>query len=209
MEAEDKVRPLRLGVLVSGRGTNLQAILDAIGSGRLDAQVSLVICNHWGAQALERARNAGVPVEIYVMNDYSSRLDWQRAITARLIEEKVDLVVCAGWDKIFAPEFFDTFGGRVINVHPSLLPAFAGGLQAVEDALEYGVKVTGCTVHFVNDDLDAGPIILQAAVPVLTGDTAETLAERIHKEEHRLLVEAINLFKAGRLRVAGRKVEVT
>jgi phosphoribosylglycinamide formyltransferase-1 len=116
--------------------------------------------------------------------------------------------VCAGWDRIFSAEFVRRFPGRIINVHPSLLPAFGGGLHAVRDALEYGVKITGCTVHFVTDELDAGPVISQAAVAVLPDDTEETLAERIHVEEHRLLVEAIRLYAQGRLEIAGRTVRV-
>lgn len=198
--------PLRLGVLVSGRGTNLQAIADAICSGELEAKVALVVCNHGGAKAIERAEAARVPVEVYERSDYPSRLAKQRVIARRLAEEEVDLVVCAGWDRILEAEFVEWFRGRIINVHPSLLPAFGGGLHAIEEALEYGVKVAGCTVHFVTAEVDAGPIISQSAVPVLPGDTAETLAERIHEEEHRLLVAAVRDYGAGRLRVSGRVV---
>lgn len=201
-------RPLRLGVLVSGRGTNLQAILDAIGRGELNAEVSLVVSNKPNAPAVERARRANVPVEIYKLEDYSSRLDWQRAIVANLAGRDVELLVCAGWDKVFDREIFKRFGGRIINIHPSLLPVFGGGLHAIEDALRYGVKVTGCTVHFVTAELDAGPIIGQSAVPVLPGDNVESLAARIGKEEHRLLVEAIQLYGEGRLKIEGRVVKV-
>jgi phosphoribosylglycinamide formyltransferase 1 len=199
-------RPLRLGVLVSGRGTNLQAILDAVAREQLYAEVALVASNHREAYAAHRARKAGVPVEIFEREDYPSRLDKQMAIAKRLEEERVDLVVCAGWDRVLKDEFVERFVGRIINVHPSLLPAFSGGLHAVRDALKYGVKVTGCTVHFVTGQLDAGPVISQAPVPVLPGDTEETLGERIHAEEHRLLVEAIRLFGQGRLYVVGRLV---
>src|SRR5207248_6408838 len=132
----------------------------------------------------------------------------QTAIAGRLADARVDLVVCAGWDRVFEPEFVERFSGRMINVHPSLLPAFGGGLHAIEDALRYGVKITGCTVHFVTNEVDSGPIISQAAVNVEPGDTAETLAERIHAEEHRSLVEAISLYKDKRQEVAGRKVNV-
>lgn len=195
-------------MLVSGRGTNLQAILDAIAGGQLDAEVVLVICNHAGAQAVSRGKEAGVSVEVHELKSYPSRLAKQQAIADRLEEEKVDLVVCAGWDRVLKPQFVSRFERRIINVHPSLLPAFGGGLHAIEDALSYGVKITGCTVHFVTQEVDAGPIISQAAVAVLDGDTAESLAERIHEEEHRLLVEAIKLYGEGRLGVNGRKVEV-
>jgi phosphoribosylglycinamide formyltransferase 1 len=197
---------LRLGVLVSGKGTNLQAILDAIACGELDATVAHVACNHKGAQAIERAKQAGVPVGLYTQQEYGTRQAQQSAIAARLVEANVEQVVLAGWDRVLTGEFVAAFKGRIINVHPSLLPAFSGGLHAIAAALKYKVKITGCTVHFVTDELDAGPIIAQAAVPVLQDDTEETLAERIHREEHRILVEAIKLLIAGKLRVEGRSV---
>jgi phosphoribosylglycinamide formyltransferase-1 len=203
------VRPLRLGVLVSGQGTNLQAILDAIASGWLDAEVALVVCNHRGTRAVARAQDAGVPVEVHEVKDYSSRLDQQSAIAGRLIEEGVELVVCAGWDRVLMPQVVERFPERIINIHPSLLPAFAGSLHAIEEAFEHGVKITGCTVHFVTREVDSGPIISQAAVQVFAEDTIDTLAERIHEEEHRLLIEAIRLYAAGRLEIDGRRVKVT
>ncbi len=200
-------KPLKLGILVSGRGTNLQAIIDAIDKGDLNVEIKLVGCNHEGAQAIERAERAGLNVEVYELRDYASRLAKQQAIADRLEAADVDLVVCAGWDRVLKPEFIGRFAGRVINVHPSLLPAFGGGLHAIEEAWRYRVKVTGCTVHFVTDEIDAGPIISQAAVEVEQDDSVETLAERIHIVEHRLLVEAISLYSEGRLKVNGRKVE--
>lgn len=201
-------RPLRLGILVSGRGTNLQATLDAIASGELDAEVSLVVCNHAKAQAVSRAQMAGVPVAVCERRDYPSRLAQQQAIAAKLNEARADLIVCAGWDRVFEPEIVERFAGRIINVHPSLLPAFGGGLHAIEEAWQYGVKVTGCTVHFVTDELDGGPIISQAAVPVLPDDTLESLAEKIHEQECRLLIEAIKLYGQGRLEMCGRSVKI-
>jgi phosphoribosylglycinamide formyltransferase-1 len=204
-----QAKPLRLSVLVSGQGTNLQAILDAIEDGRLNAEIAVVICNHAGVRAITRAEQAGVPCEVYEVKGYPSRYEQQRAIFGRLVEANADLVVCAGWDRVLLPEIVDYYAGRLINVHPSLLPAFGGGLHSVQDALDYGVKITGCTVHFVTNDLDAGPIISQVAVPVLPGDTNETLSERIHTEEYRLLVKAIHLFGEGRLRVSGRKVTIS
>jgi phosphoribosylglycinamide formyltransferase-1 len=198
----------RLGILVSGRGTNLQAILDATQSGQLEAEVALVVCNRPGVEAIGRAQRAEVPVEVFERSHYPSRRVEQQAMAARLAEKKVDLVVCAGWDRVLEDEFVEQFAGRMINIHPSLLPAFGGGMRAIEEALKYGVKVTGCTVHFVTTEVDSGPIISQAAVPVLQDDTIETLAERIHEEEHRLLVEAIRLYSEGRLRIAGRTVSV-
>ena len=174
----------------------------------MHAEVALVVCNHPGAGALRRAEAAGVAAEVFELRDYPSRLAKQRAIAARLEEVGAELIVCAGWDRVFHPEFVERFSGRMINIHPSLLPAFGGGLHAVEEALRYGVKVTGCTVHFVTAEVDAGPIISQAAVPVLSGDTAETLAERIHIQEHRLLVEAIGLYAQKRFKVTGRAVDI-
>jgi phosphoribosylglycinamide formyltransferase 1 len=202
------VKPLRLGVLVSGRGTNLQAVLDAIASGALNAEVALVACNHRDAGAVARAERAGAPLGLFIQKEYGTRAAQQAAIAEGFRRAGVDLVVCAGWDRIFTDEFVEAFRGRIINIHPSLLPAFAGGLHAIRDAVEYGVKVTGCTVHFVTDELDSGPIIAQAAVDVLPDDTEETLAERIHAEEHRLLVEAIRLYAAGRLKIDGRQVKI-
>ena len=200
-------KPLKLGILVSGRGTNLQAIIDAIYKGELDAQVKLVVCNHAGVQAVDRATAAGIPVEVHELKDYASRVAKQRAIADRLEAADVDLVVCAGWDRVLNPGFVSRFAGRVMNVHPSLLPAFGGGLHAIEEAWRYGVKVTGCTVHFVTEEVDSGPVISQAAVDVEQNDTIETLAEKIHTQEHRVLLEAIRLYSEGKIRINGRKVE--
>lgn len=205
--APDKAR-FRLGVLVSGRGTNLQAILDAVRRGELQVEIALVVCNHKEAGAIERAWQAGVPVEVHELRAYASRLAQQEGIASRLEQARVDLVVCAGWDRVLELQVVRRFAGRIINVHPSLLPAFGGGLHAIEDALRYGVKITGCTVHFVTEEVDTGPIISQAAVPVLPDDMYDTLAERIHAEEHRLLVEAIKLYSQGKLEVDGRVVRI-
>jgi phosphoribosylglycinamide formyltransferase-1 len=201
-------RPIRLGVLASGNGSNLQAILDAISEGRLEAEVVLVACNHGSAKVIERAARAGVTVQLHSMKDYPSRSATQQAIAESFEGAGVELVVCVGWDRVLVPEFTRRFAGRMINIHPSLLPAFAGGLHAIRDALDYGVKVTGCTVHFVTEAVDAGPIIVQTPVSVYDDDTEETLAERVHKEEHRILVEAIKLYAESRLKVEGRKVSV-
>lgn len=198
-----------MGVLVSGRGTNLGAIFSAIARGALRAEVALVICNHSGVEAIQKAKEAGVTVELHEAGAYRSRREQQETIAGRLAQADVDLVVCAGWDRVLQAQVVRRFEGRIINVHPSLLPAFAGGLHAIEDAHRYGVKITGCTVHFVTEQVDTGPIISQAAVPVYNDDTAATLGERIHREEHRLLVEAIKLYSEGRLHVEGRLVHVT
>lgn len=196
---------LRLGVLASGRGSNLAAILDAIDAG-LPAEVVVAAGNRPGAPALERARARGVRTFVASRGDYRDRADQQRAIAGALRAQDVDLVVLAGFDQILVPDFIAAFAGRIVNVHPSLLPAFTGTLHAQADAWAYGVKIAGCTVHFVTQEVDAGPIILQAAVPVLDDDTPELLAARILAQEHRILPEAIRLIAEDRLIVAGRRV---
>lgn len=198
----------RIGVLVSGRGTNLQAILDAIAAGTLAAEVALVISNRRGVEALPRAANAGVPFRVIVREDYPSRDAQHRAVLGALQEARVDLVVLAGYDRIVPKELVQAFPQRMINIHPSLLPAFAGSLRAQADALAHGVKLTGCTVHFVSEAVDAGPIIAQAAVPVLDDDTVESLSARILAEEHQLLPQAIGWLLAGRVQVDGRRVRI-
>lgn len=202
------MKRLRLGILASGKGSNLQAILDAIARDELNAEVALVVCNHPDAYTVTRARRAEVPLWVHAQKEYGSREAHQQAIADALAAANVDLVVCAGWDRVFTSGFVERFLGHIINIHPSLLPSFAGGLHAIRDALRYGVKVTGCTVHFVTHDLDAGPIIAQAAVPVLPDDSEETLAERIHAEEHRLLVESIRLYAGRQLKIEGRVVTI-
>lgn len=201
-------RRLRVGVLVSGRGTNLQALLDGRRREELPAEIVVVVSNYPGVAALERAALARVPTRVVPRADFPSRQAQHVAIADCLATFDVGLVVLAGFDRILDPAVVKRFAGRIMNVHPSLLPAFAGTLHAQAEALAYGVKVTGCTVHFVTDEVDGGPIILQAAVPVREDDTVETLAARILCEEHRLLPEAVRLFAAGRLRVEGRRVRI-
>jgi phosphoribosylglycinamide formyltransferase-1 len=199
---------LPLGVLVSGRGTNLMAIHAAIARGELAARVVLVASNRPEAPAVAWARAQGLPVALFPRRDYASRAEAQAALARALQAAGAELVVLAGWDQVLTPEFVATFTGRLMNVHPSLLPAFAGTMRAVEEALAWGVKVSGCTVHYVTAEVDAGPIILQAAVPVYDDDTPATLLARIHEQEHRLLPQAIALHAAGRLRVEGRRVRI-
>jgi phosphoribosylglycinamide formyltransferase 1 len=201
-------QPIRLGVLASGRGSNLQAIIDAIESGRLNARVQVVVCNHRRAQALERATRHGIPTRVVLSRDYGSRSDQEAAILTCLREHEVDLLVCAGFDRILGPSLQTAYAGRALNIHPSLLPSFGGGLHAQADALAYGVKVTGCTVHLVTDDLDAGPIVVQRTVPVLEDDTEETLSARILAQEHEAFPEAIALFAAGRVCIEGRHARI-
>ena len=190
---------LALGVLVSGNGTNLQAILDAIGQGRLDASVRVVISNQPAANALNRARAAGVPALAISHREFSSREAFDAAVVAALHAQGVEWVVLAGFMRWLTPGFLQAFPDRVLNIHPSLLPAFPG-TQAIKDALDYGVRVTGCTVHLVDDGIDTGPILAQRAVPVLETDDESSLAERLHRAEHELYLEVLADLAAGRLR---------
>jgi phosphoribosylglycinamide formyltransferase-1 len=193
-----------LGVLISGRGSNLQAILDAIREGRLDACVGVVVSNVPGAQGLDRARKAGAPTAVLSHKEFPSREDFDSRLVALLREHGVSVVCLAGFMRILSPVLVRAFPGRILNIHPSLLPAFVG-LHAQRQALEHGVKVTGATVHLVDEELDHGPILLQRAVPVLEDDDEESLSARILAEEHRLYPEAIGLVLDGKVRVEGRR----
>jgi phosphoribosylglycinamide formyltransferase 1 len=197
--AEDMAK-LKLGVLVSGSGTNLQAILDASRSGALDAEVRLVISNQPGVRALHRAEEAGVAARVISHRDFADRAAFDAELVAALRETGVTHVVLAGFMRVLTKVFLDAFPWRVVNIHPALLPAFPG-IHAQRQALEYGAKVAGCTVHFVDAGTDTGPIIAQAAVPVLESDTEEILTARILSEEHRLLVAALAAIAAGEINV--------
>lgn len=204
----DRAGPLPLGVLISGRGSNLLAILEAIERGELAASVAVVACNRPEAPGLAHATSRGIPTFIAGRAAYPARVHRHRAIADALVAARVELVVLAGWDEILVPELIGRFDGRILNVHPSLLPAFAGTLHAQREALAYGVKVSGCTVHLVTDDVDGGPIILQRTVPVREDDSPETLSARILAEEHRAFPEVIRLWAAGRVRVEGRRATI-
>ena len=195
-----------LGVLVSGRGSNLQAILDAIHAGRLPlAKVGVVISDNPEAKALLRVRGMGIPTVVLERKAFADRAAYETALADELERHQVDLVVLAGFMRILSSCFIQRFPGAILNIHPSLLPAFPG-LDAQGQALRYGVKVAGCTVHFVDEGMDSGPIILQEAVPVELGDTTQTLADRILHVEHRLYPRAIALFCEERLEIEGRQV---
>ena len=198
---------LAVGVLVSGRGSNLQALLDACAAPNFPARVVVVISDREKAPALERARAAGVEALWLNPKEFVSREEFDAALVRELDKRQVGLVCNAGFMRILSRVYVDAFAGRALNIHPSLLPAFPG-LHAQRQALEHGVKVAGATVHFVDESLDSGPIVLQAAVPVLPGDTEETLSARILVEEHRALPEAVRLLAEGRLRVDGRRVRI-
>ncbi len=200
-------KKLKLGVLASGSGTNLQSILESSSSGKIDAEVKIVISDVPTAGALERAKAFNVPVTVRERSSYPSKQAFEAAIISDLKDHCVELVCLAGYMRIIGKEFLAAFPNRVINIHPALLPSFPG-LDAQEQALDYGVKVAGCTVHFVDEKTDHGPIILQATVPVLEDDTVESLRQRILKEEHRLYSETIQLFASKRLRLEGRRVRI-
>ncbi len=195
----------RLGVLISGRGSNLQAIIDAIGSGRLDATIGVVISNRAEAAGLARARSAGIETRHLDHRRHHRRAEYDAALVAALRAYDVGLVCLAGFMRLLGPTVIDAFPNAILNVHPSLLPAFPG-LEAQRQAWEHGVKVAGATVHFVNADLDAGPIVAQAAVVVQDDDTPESLAGRILVEEHRIYPEAIGRVLDGRWAASGRRV---
>jgi phosphoribosylglycinamide formyltransferase-1 len=195
----------RLGVLISGRGSNLQAIIDAIAESRLDATIALVISNRSDAPGLDRAAAAGIKTLVLEHRAFGSRAEFDRAMVSELRRHGVTLVCLAGFMRMLGPEFVAAYPNAILNIHPSLLPAFPG-IDAQKQAWEHGVKVTGATVHFVNAELDAGPIVLQSPVLVQPHDTADTLSARILVEEHRLYPEAIRLVLDGGWKVVGRRV---
>ena len=195
----------KIGVLASGRGTNLQAIIDAIENGEVDARIALVLSDQPDAPALERANKHGIESLWLDPKQFSGKKEYDRAVAGKLKEKGVDLVCLAGYMLILGPEFIRTFEGKIINIHPSLLPAFPG-LNVQQQAIDCGVKFSGCTVHFVNEEVDAGPIILQAVVPVHESDDAESLAGRILIQEHLIYPRAIQLIAENRLHIDNRKV---
>jgi phosphoribosylglycinamide formyltransferase-1 len=194
----------RLGILLSGRGSNFEAIAGSIDAGRLDARIAVVISNRPEARGLEIARQRGLPA-VLIPSKGLDRESYDRLLVAELRAREVDLVCLAGYMRLLSAAFVREFPLRILNIHPSLLPAFPG-LDAQHQALEHGVKISGCTVHFVDENLDAGPIVIQAAVPVLDTDTTESLSARILTEEHRIYTEAIRIVLAGGWRIEGRRV---
>ena len=195
----------KLAVLCSGRGTDLQSIIDAIKRGDLNAEISVVITDKPNVPALERAEKAGIKNICVDRKNFADRADFETELLKNL--EGVDLVVLAGFMRILSPNFVRRYEGRLMNIHPSLLPSFPGA-HAHRDALNYGVKISGCTVHFVDEGTDSGPIILQAAVEVHEDDTEETLSARILEQEHIIYPQAIKLFVEGRLKIVGRQVKI-
>jgi len=190
------IKPLRLAVLASGRGSNLQALVDAGERGEMDGTVALVVSDNPGSYALERAKKHGIPSRVIERKAFASRQAFDLALAAAVEESGADMVALAGFMRIISPSFLSRFPGKVINIHPSLLPAFPG-LDAQKQALDYGVKVAGCTVHYVDEGVDAGPIIIQSAVPVLPGDTVEALSARILEQEHIIYPKAVAMIARG------------
>lgn len=195
----------RLAVLVSGRGSNLEAILQGCESGEIPAEVGIVVSDNPAAGALVKAARHGVASKVIERAGFSQRGEFEAALATACLDSRADLICLAGFMRLLGADFLDRFPGRVINIHPSLLPSFPG-LHAQRQALEYGVKLSGCTVHFVTPEMDAGPIIVQRAVPVLEGDDEESLSERILVQEHQLYKEAIRLVASGRVKIEGRQV---
>ena len=195
----------RIGVLISGRGSNFEALADSIVAGRIpNAEIPIVISNREDAPGIEKARARGIEAKS-IPSKGLEREAYDRLVVAALREKKVDLICMAGYMRMISPYFVSEFRNRILNIHPSLLPAFPG-LESQRQALEHGAKFSGCTVHFVDEHLDAGPIILQAAVPIEDTDTPETLAARILREEHRIYTEAVRIVLEGRYRIEGRRV---
>jgi phosphoribosylglycinamide formyltransferase 1 len=195
----------RIGVLLSGRGSNFEALAESVAAGRIPgAEIALVVSNREGAPGLARAEARGIPARV-IPSRGLEREPYDRLVVAALRERGVELVCLAGFMRLLSPYFIDAFRGRILNIHPSLLPSFPG-LEAPRQALEYGVKLAGCTVHFVDENLDAGPIILQAVVPVRAEDTEQSLAARILQEEHRIYSEAVRLVLQAHYRIDGRRV---
>lgn len=200
-------RPVVIGVLISGGGTNLQSIIDAIEAKKLDAQIAVVLSNKADAYGLVRAKQHGIATEFVDHKKFSSREAFDQAVVDSLHARGVELVVLAGFMRLLSPLFVKAYSNRIMNIHPALLPAFPG-LHVQQKALDYGVRFSGCTVHFVNEECDEGPIIIQAVVPVFPNDTEASLAARILKQEHRIYPKAIQLYAEGRLQIRGRRVLV-
>ena len=197
----------RIAVIASGRGSNFQAVIDVIAAGKIPAACVALITDNPKAYAIQRAKKAGIPVIVVDYASFPSRDEYERALLAAMQRVSPDLVILAGYMRIVGPEIVQAFPGRMMNIHPALLPSFTG-LHAQRQAAHHGVKVSGCTVHFVDETLDGGPIILQCSVPVLDDDDEDSLADRILKQEHKCFPEAIRLFCEGRLVIEGRKVRI-
>lgn len=199
------MRKKSIAILLSGRGSNFEAIYRAIKEGEINAEIRVVISNKEDARGLLKAREFGLETVFLNPKEFSSREEYDLKLAEEIEKRDIDLICLAGWMRILTPPFVQRFRNRIMNIHPALLPSFPG-LEAQRQALEHGVRFSGCTVHFVNEEVDAGPIILQAVVPVFQNDTVETLSERILKEEHRIYPQAVKLFVEEKLKIEGRRV---
>lgn len=198
---------MNIAVLCSGNGTNLQAIIDKVRSGYIPAKIVLVLSDKSDAFALTRAKKSDIETVVLNSKDYNTREDFDKEVIKNLKKRNVELVVMAGFMRLLSPYLIKEYKNRIINIHPALLPSFKG-TRGIKDALDYGVKVTGATVHFVDEHLDNGPIILQSCIDIKDNDTEDTLLERVHKEEHKIYPEAVKLFVEGRLKIEGRRVVI-
>lgn len=199
---------MNIAVFASGRGTNFSAIARAVKKGRLKANLALLVCDNPDAAVIQRARRSGVKVSLVKREDFTAKADFENKIIQHLEEEGIELIALAGFMRMLSPEFVSRYRNKIINIHPALLPSFKGE-NGIKDAFEHGAKVTGVTVHFVDEKMDHGPVILQSAVKIEEKDTLETLEKKIHKTEHKLYPEAIQLFIEGRLKLEGRKVKIS
>lgn len=196
-----------IAVFASGRGSNFDAIARAVKKGRIKADLSLLVCDQPQAGVIAKAKRAKVKMALVKREDFSGKKEFEEEIILNLEENKIDLIVMAGFMRLLSAEFVQRYSGRILNIHPALLPSFKGG-HAIKDAFDYGVKVTGVTVHFVDEKMDHGPVILQEPLAIERKDTLSSLEKKIHKIEHRLYPEAIKLFAEGRLKIEGRKVKI-
>ncbi len=199
---------MKIAVFCSGNGTNLQAIIDAQKKGDITAEIALVVSDELNAFALTRAKKANIKTIVVERDKFSSKKEFEQEILKNLKKEKIGLIVLAGYMRLLSGDFIKEYKNRILNIHPALLPSFKGA-HGIKDALQYGSKLTGVTVHFVTEDMDAGPIILQRALTIKENDTERSLAEAIHKEEHKMYPQAIQLFVEGRLKVESGRVKVT
>lgn len=207
-DEDDKEERVNIAVFASGRGTNFGAIIRGVKKGKIKASLSLLVCDNPKAGAISRAKRAGIKVAKVLREDFASKKDFEARIIQHLEENKIDLIVLAGFMRLLSPEFVSKYEGRILNIHPALLPSFRG-TEGIKDAFEYGVKLTGVTVHFVDEKIDHGSIILQKEVKIEEDDTLETLEKKIHKIEHRLYPEAVRLYVEGKLKLEGRIVRVS
>ena len=198
---------MNIAVFASGRGTNFAALHRAIKKGEIQAEISLLVCDNPKAKALGRARRAGIKVALVKREDFATRSDFEQKIIRHLEENNIELIALAGFMRVLGPDLVNRYRNKILNIHPALLPSFKGA-HAINDAFDYGVKTTGVTVHFVDEKMDHGPIILQAAVEIKETDTLESLEARIHKVEHKIYPQAVRLFVEGKIKLEGRKTRI-